>query len=263
MRGSAELAVQAVNYRTRAYLERCVATVVSDLERSGIEFEINLLDNASGEDLSDFSRRFPACETFASTTNLGFGGGHNLLATKTEAPNLLILNPDVEFIAADTTRRLLDALTGAEAVKAVGPKLINADGLAQAYDHGRLRGLRAQIALRGGHSYWRETGVRQEVAWVSGAVLMIKRGAWQAVGGFDDRLFLYKEEEDLCLRLRRAGGQVLYVPEVVVLHHGSVVADRDAEFSRSASYYAAKNFPNRHSRRMFAAVHECLGHLRL
>ena len=47
------VAVQVVNYRTRRYLERCVATAVSDLDRSSMSFEINLLDNASGEDLDD------------------------------------------------------------------------------------------------------------------------------------------------------------------------------------------------------------------
>ena len=65
-------------------------------ERSGLRD--HLLDNALGEDLTDLGERIPACQTFTTATNLGFGGGHNLLASKTEAPYLLILNPDVEFL---------------------------------------------------------------------------------------------------------------------------------------------------------------------
>ncbi len=263
MRRSVQLAVQVVNYRTRSYLERCVATVVADLQASGMVYEINLLDNASGEDLSDLAARIPACQTFSAPTNLGFGGGHNLLASKTEARYLLILNPDVEFMFPDTTRRLLDAVMNGPSVTAAGPRVVAENGAPQPYDHGRLRGLRAQIALRGGHSYWHETSAAQDVAWVSGAALMVEHAAFDAISGFDENFFLYKEDEDLCLRLRRIGGQIRYEPAVVVLHHGSVVAERRAELNRASTYFSAKNFPNRRSQRLFAAAHQCLAYLRL
>ncbi len=263
MPGSAALAVQVVNYGTRAYLERCLATVVSDAKGSGLDYEINLLDNASGENLDDLARRFDACRAFTAPRNLGFGEGHNLLLTKTEAPYLLILNPDVEFIFPDTAKHLLAAVTICDGVKAAGPKLLTPEGSAQRYDHGRLRGLRAQIALRGGHSYWRETDLRQEVAWVSGAALLIERAAFAALGGFDENLFLYKEDEDLCLRLRRAGGHVIYEPAAVLRHQGSVVANRHEALARSLSYFFAKHFPNRPAQKAFAAVHRWLAYLRL
>ncbi len=263
MRGSAQLAVQVVNYRTRTYLERCVETVVSDLGRSGLTYEINLLDNASGEDLTDLGRRIRACRTFDAPSNLGFGGGHNLLGAMTDAPYLLILNPDVEFVSVDTARRLLAAVTSAPAVKAAGPKLTTEDGRPQAYDHGRLHGLRAQIALRGGHSYWRQTSTPQDVAWVSGAALMIDHAAFDAAGGFDEKFFLYKEDEDLCMRLREAGGRIRYEPGVVVLHHGSVVAKRQDELEAARRYFFAKNFPNRRSQKVFATAHQWLAYLRL
>ena len=98
-------------------------------------------------------------------------------------------------------------MASVDRVKAAGPKLLTAEGRAQPYDHGRLHGLRAEIALKGGHSYWRQTDTRQEVAWVSGAAMLVERAAFVALGGFDEKLFLYKEDEDLCLRLREAGGR--------------------------------------------------------
>ena len=257
------LAVQIVNFRTRGYLERCLETVSPDAEGSGLAYEINLVDNASGEPLDGLAERFDHCRAFEADRNLGFGGGHNLLAAKTEAAYLLILNPDVEFVVADTTELLLDALRSQPDVKVVGPKLVTATGSPQAYDHGRLHGWRAQIALRGGHSYWRELNARQEVAWVSGAAMLVERDSFVKVGGFDEELFLYKEDEDLCLRLRRSGARILYAPEVRVCHHGTVVANRNAELERSLGYYFAKHFPNRRSRTAFAAAHQWLGYLRL
>ena len=261
MRDSRVVAIQVVNYRTRSYLERCVATVVADVERSGLDYELNLLDNDYGEDLEEFSSRYDRCRTFAARSNLGFGGGHNLLAAKTAASHLLILNPDVEFLAPDTARRLVDAATGD--VKAAGPKLITDAGDAQPYDHGRLHGLRAQIALRGGHSYWKASDTPQDVAWVSGAVLAVQRDAFSRVGGFDERLFLYKEDEDLCLRLRRDGGRVAYDPTVVVRHHGSVVADRADALARASSYFFSKHFANRRSQKLYAAAHQWLAYIHL
>jgi GT2 family glycosyltransferase len=257
------LAVQVVNFRTRRYLERCVATVVADLDASGLGHEINLLDNASGEDLGEVAERFTGARAFTTADNLGFGGGHNLLAGKTEAPYLLILNPDVEITAPGTISRLLEVVAGDPRVSVAGPKLVMADGSPQPYDHGRLRGARAAIALRGGHSYWRATDVRQEVAWVSGAAMLVEHAAFRAIRGFDEKLFLYKEDEDLCLRLRATGTSIVYEPAVRVRHVGSVVADPHAEMAGASSYFFAKHYGGRRSRRAFAAAHQTLAYLRL
>lgn len=255
------LAVQIVNYRTRAYLERCLASVVADLQASGLEYEINLLDNASGDDLESLRERYDRCQAYVARRNLGFGAGHNLLAAKTGASHLLILNPDIEFIALGTGLRLLESARSAQ-VEVVGPKLIADDGAAQRWDHGRLHGLRAQISYRAGHSYWRESASREDVAWVSGAAMLVEHDAFRSIGGFDDAFFLYKEDEDLCLRIRQAGGRISYDPRIVARHHGSVVAARGDELARSTSYFIAKHFPHRRTQRAFAAAHQRLAHLR-
>jgi GT2 family glycosyltransferase len=258
-----EVAIQVVNYRTRRYLERCVETVVSDLHGSSLHYEINLLDNASGEDLADLAERTPNCRAFTAETNLGFGGGHNLLAGKSAAPYLLILNPDAELVEPKSVERLLALLRGDRRVKAAGPKLVLPDGAPQPYDHGRLHGARAQVALKGGHSYWRRTDVRQEVAWVSGAAMVVERDAFAAVGGFDERLFLYKEDEDLCLRLREAGATVVYEPAVRMQHHDGAVADRHVELDAATSYFFAKHYRHERSRKAFGAAHQVLAYLHL
>jgi GT2 family glycosyltransferase len=259
------LAVQVVNFRTRRYLERCVETVVSDLEGSGLAYEVNLLDNASGEgeEVAAVAARYPGCRSFSEPVNVGFGGGHNRLSAETRAAYLMILNPDVEILAAGAISRLLRVLAGSAQAKVVGPKLLMADGRPQPYDHGRLHGARAAIALKGGHSYWRATDVRQEVAWVSGAAMLVERAAFASIGGFDEKLFLYKEDEDLCLRLRQAGWSVVYEPGVVIRHVGSVVADTHRELVGASSYYFTKHFPHRPSRRAFAAAHQTLAYLHL
>ena len=237
--------------------------MVSDLQGTALRYEINLLDNASGEDLEDLAQAAVNCTAFVAPANLGFGAGHNLLAGKTDARFLMILNPDVELVEPRTIERLLALVAGDGRVKAAGPKLVLPDGSAQPYDHGRLYGFRAQIALRGGHSYWRRTDVRQEVAWVSGAAMLLERAAFTEVGGFDEQLFLYKEDEDLCLRLREAGGAVVYDPGVRVGHVGGVVADRHHELTGATSYFFAKHYAHPRLRKAFGAAHQTLAYLRL
>jgi N-acetylglucosaminyl-diphospho-decaprenol L-rhamnosyltransferase len=181
----------------------------------------------------------------------------------TGAEFLLLLNPDTEFVEERTTERLLDSVARRPAVVAAGPRLVGPDGRAQRWDHGRLHGIRAQISNRGGASYWRETSERQDVAWVSGAAMLVRHAAFAAVDGFDERFFLYKEDEDLCLRLRRAGGVIAYEPSVRVRHHGSVVAGRGAELARSERYFIEKHFANHPMQPVFAAVHRLLPYLHL
>jgi GT2 family glycosyltransferase len=134
--------------------------------------------------------------------------------------------------------------------------LVGEDGAPQRWDHGDLHGLRARISNGAGAAYWRERHERADVAWVSGACMVISRAAFEAAGGFDERFFLYKEEEDLCLRVRRQGGRVVYEPAVRVTHVGSVVAKRAHEhFRPSIDYYVQKNFPRRWRRRLMYALY--------
>jgi hypothetical protein len=257
------LAVQIVNYRTRALLERCLQSVVADLTASGIDHTIRLLDNASGEPLDELARRHPHVTAAIAERNLGFGAGHNRLAAGGGARYLWILNPDAEIIEPDTAARLIAVLQADADARAVGPRLLAPDGTPQPYDHGRLDGPRARLAMRGGHSYWRATRTRRPVAWVNGAAVMMEHAAFAALGGFDERFFLYKEEEDLCLRLRARGGTVLYEPSVSVRHVGAVVAGQPRWAAESERYFIAKHCRPGAVQRASAAAHHALAYVHL
>jgi len=254
------LTIQIVNFRTRVHLERCLGSIRDDLAGAGIEHRIEVLDNDSGDDLSDLPGRFDRLHVHRAPRNLGFGAGHNLLARRTRAGSLLILNPDVELIQRSTVARLL-AAAAVPGVAAVGPRLVDLAGAPQRYDHGRLHGVRAWVARGAGNSYWRPSTRARDVAWVSGAALLVTRSAFDDLGGFDERLFLYKEEEDLCLRLRRQGARVRYEPSIVVRHEGSVVARREEHLAAAVAYFHAKHHPRRGRRRALEGLHRALERL--
>jgi N-acetylglucosaminyl-diphospho-decaprenol L-rhamnosyltransferase len=250
-----ELSVQVVNYETAAHLPACLSSLLAALEEAPVSSRIAVLDNGSSDDLSGLERRFGRDVDFVSSAeNLGFGGGQNLLAGRNRSSLVCCVNPDVVAEQRDVFARLLSVLED-PAVAVAGPQLITPSGETQRFDHGELRGLRARIANGAGHAHWRPRRERAEVAWVSGAFLLVRREVFAAVGGFDEAFFLYKEEEDLCRRIRRRGGRVLYVPDAHAQHVGSVVAHRDpALLEASVAHYRAKHFPGAR-RRVLDAVY--------
>lgn len=233
--------VQFVNYNTLEYLLPSIESVLEDANQSRVQVSINVLDNDSDDDISVLEHRFPDVFITKLTRNIGFGAGHNFLARAGGAPFILILNPDTVFKEERTLERLLKWVRSGS-YHVVGPRLVTLQGALQWWDHGDLgSGLRDTIARKLGRSIYRLHREPIEVAWVSGACLLVQRDVFKQVGGFDPRFFLYKEEEDLCLRLRQLGHRIVYDPTVSVLHYGSVVASKEEHMAASEQLFIEKH----------------------
>jgi GT2 family glycosyltransferase len=251
---SPDLVVQIVNFRTQDHVARLLPGLLAELERGPASYEVHVLENASGDDLAAIRRDWAGrVHVHVSDRNRGFGGGHDELAARTDSRAILCVNPDVTVDRPGVVAGLLRHLDD-PAVAAAGPLLRTGDGTPQRWDHGELKGLRAHVANGAGHAHWRPRTAPTDVAWVAGAFLLVRRAAFAAVGGFDERFFLFKEEEDLCLQLRRGGGRVVYDPTVSVSHVGGVVADRDVHMPDSVAAYVAKNLRPR-QRRLYDALY--------
>jgi N-acetylglucosaminyl-diphospho-decaprenol L-rhamnosyltransferase len=248
-----DLAVQIVNYRTKAHLGPCLAAVLDDLRGAPLSARVLVLDNASGDDLADLAARHGDVEFHTAEVNRGFGAGHNALAARHDAAVLLVLNPDA--VLAPGTAAALHAVLAEPGVAVAGPRLVGEDGRVHGWDHGELHGARARLAAAAGHSHARERDARTEVAWVSGACAAIARPWFDAVGGFDPGFFLYKEEEDLCLRMRRLGARIVYEPSVRVLHHESVTGARSEHLAASVRRYRDKHVRTRVGRAVLPRLH--------
>lgn len=241
-----DITIQLVNYNTKRYLEVCLDGLIKDLDGDTTRWEALILDNASADDLTDLQKKYAQLPVrfLYSEKNLGFGGGHNKLAKEARGEYILLLNPDIEFVESKTVERLLGKIKE-EGVAVIGPRLITKEGITQAWDHGELRGLRAWVENNKGDSYWKEQKDAGIVAWVSGAVFLIKRTVFEEISGFDENFFLYKEEEELSLRLRGKGYEIWYEPSITMKHIGSVVARKDDHMAKSKAYYIKKHFKGR------------------
>lgn len=152
-----------------------------------------------------------------------------------------MLNPDAMIIEEQTIVRLIYDLEIDSSVGIVGPALTEGNER-QPWDHGELTGWKARVAGLAGGSHYRRRDTKGNVDWVSGAAFIIRTGAYRNLNGFDEQFFLFKEEEDLCLRLRHAGLKVLYDPSITIAHDGGGSgASKDEHMARSVAYFNEKH----------------------
>jgi GT2 family glycosyltransferase len=227
------LSIVIVNFNAGAALRDTLQSLDSGL--SEFDWEAVVVDNAS-TDGSD--RLVEHADTrvrlLRQDRNLGFARAVNAGLAATTAPLVLVQNPDCSLRpgAVAVLKRALDAHHEAAVV---GPRILNPDGTIQESARGDpnlLTGLfgrttvlsrlapnlaivRRNLAARQALEDGAESAA---VDWISGACMLARRQALSAVGGFDERYFLYWEDADLCRRLRSAGWTARYVPGAVVVH---------------------------------------------
>jgi N-acetylglucosaminyl-diphospho-decaprenol L-rhamnosyltransferase len=222
-----DLSVLIVTWNSARFIGPCLAALQANTHR---RFECLLVDNDSSDDTVLVVRRdHPWAEVLEPGRNLGFAAGNNLALRRARGRYLLLLNPDTEVQpgALDALVALLDRRPAAGAV---GARLLNSDGSLQfstyrlptagtlAWEY-FLRDLRRPDDPRAGRYAAADYAREREVEGLLGACLMLRREAVEEVGMLDERFALYCEEVDWCIRLRRAGWQLWYCPDAVVLHH--------------------------------------------
>jgi GT2 family glycosyltransferase len=225
MSPSPRVAAVVVSYESRETLPGCL----DSLRRDGVPVETVVVDNASRDGSAESVReRFHDASVLANPENVGFARACNQGARATRAPLLLFLNPDAT-LDPGALAALAALFDGRPRLGIAGPRTLGAGGavqvstgpdlslasewrqrrLVRGVDGGAPRALAEAEAL---HS-------RERAAdWVSGACLIVRREAFDAVSGFDESFFLYEEDADLCRRVRAAGYEVVFTPAAVVRH---------------------------------------------
>jgi GT2 family glycosyltransferase len=255
MTSAARVSVVIVSYNAREHLVRCLAALDA---HGGLPVETIVIDNASADGSAAAARETaPGARVIDAGENLGFARASNLGIREARAPYVLLLNPDAEVTSGclAALAGLLDERTDAGLA---GPRTVSGDGTPQvSFGEGLtpllewrqqrlVRGVRAREpeALRRAEEASR---VAREPGWISGACMMARRSALEAVGGFDEGFFLYEEDVDLCLRLRRAGWKIVFTPAAEVVHHLGRSVARDPWRSRLEYHRSHLRFYRKHN----------------
>lgn len=217
-----------VNWNTRELLVRCLESVASTT--GDLDLETIVVDNGSTDGSPEMLRaRFPQVRLLANRENVGFGRAVNQAAAATDSPYLLLLNSDARLLPG-ALQSLLRVAESRPRAGVVGARICNPDGTVQA-SHVSFPTLGREFLVLSGFGrllfgpWYPSHGPRknrhpQAVDWVSGACILARRTAFEAVGGFDEGYFLHGEEMDLCYRMQANGWSVWYQDEAKVLHEG-------------------------------------------
>ncbi|MCB0946019.1 MAG: glycosyltransferase family 2 protein, partial [Mycobacterium sp.] len=226
-----------VTYSPGSHLDRFLSSLTVATDRP---VTVVIADNGSTDGTPEEAlERYPYAELLRTGGNLGYGTAVNRAVAKlaSEDEYLIVANPDVVW-APGSIDELLAAAERWPRAATLGPLIRDPDG--SIYPSARhlpslIRGgMHAVVGFAWKGNPWTKT-YRQErlepserpVGWLSGSCLLVRREAFDQIGGFDERYFMYMEDVDLGDRFGRAGWLNVYVPSAEILHDKGHSTGRD------------------------------------
>ena len=217
-----------VTYNSSAVIDQCLKSLIG--YNSSCLNRIFVVDNSSIDDtaqiVANTQKKFPGISFLRMPWNLGFAKANNHGASLSQTNFMVFLNPDTIF-QDNAIEQLFDLLLQKEHIGVIGPALVFPDNTVQrGYGDklgiaGIMRDFLLGARLRAKLQNQRKM-ISPNVDWVSGACMIVRKDVFEMVGGFDEKIFMYSEDLDLCLRIKQKGFKVYYLPSVRVIHLGGI-----------------------------------------
>jgi GT2 family glycosyltransferase len=229
-----DLSIVLVNYNGLSYLPACLESL---RQFSPPGTEVIMADNGSSDGSADLvAREYPSVHLIRSKRNLGFAGGNNLAAMRARGKFMLLLNTDT--ILLEPIAPALGWLEGHPEYGILTIGMVDAQRVPQSCT-GRfptpLRLVRLRTMLVRPQAY--DGNQAYKVDWVQGSFLLIRAATWRALGGLDERYFMYSEDVDLCKRARDSGLLCALLPGMRYVHIGGYSPVRFPEWVTSLVLY--------------------------
>ena len=246
----AKISIIIVNYKVPQSLCQCLRSL---READGYaEAEVIVVDNASDDGSKKLvTDEFREVKWIQLKNNIGFGKACNVGAKNATGKYLLLLNPDT-LVSRNALSAAYEFVEQNPNVGLLGPKVLNGDGTLQKscrrgfptpqaalYHFTGLSRLFPKSRKFGHYNMtWLDPDQEGEVDAISGSFMFIKRGLFEALGGFDERFFMYGEDLDLCRRVKERGYAVWYYPAIQIIHSKGKSSAKRLLQSRVAFYQA-------------------------
>lgn len=254
------LSIIVINYKSGAFVKRCLLSFSKQLQKECIRYEWIVVNNSFEENLSDIEKL--GARIVTSPKNEGFAKGCNRGAKKANGETLWFLNPDTEYKKGSISSTL-SLLQENKKVGIVGAQLVDESGEIQRWIFGKT--LTFWIWLENKIMPYKsiESKEIKEVGWVSGASFMIKKESFFFLGGFDEKYFMYFEDMDLCLRLfNKMGLRSLYTPLLRIRHWGGKSFNNNKKKQKRWYYESMRRYAQKHlpwwQRFFFTFITRCI-----
>jgi hypothetical protein len=230
-----------VNYRSQEHLKKCI---VSLREKVLFPFEIIIANNEESELNKSL---FPDTAIIEIKKNIGFGSASNRGSEIAQGKYLCFLNPDTILLSG--IENVISEFEENKKIGVIGGRMTNENGTTQNWIAGKKINLFSLVLENIGLSQNKNilSSSKKIVAdWVTGGALFVRREIFRHIGGFDQNFFLYYEDVDLCRRIKAAGWEIIYLPEVSVRHWGSqsftLSQNQKKYYYASQKYYFQKHY---------------------
>lgn len=222
-----DLAISVVNFKSRELIRECLQSIYN--KKWKVKVEVWVVDNASGDDSGEFLKKlFPQIKFIQNQKNIGFSAAHNMVLKQVKPRYALVLNPDTQVLAG-ALDKMVEFMDKHAAVGVASCKVLNFDGSLQPNGGDLPLGLAVltwlfNLESLGIHkpSYHRVDADYyekvNEVGWVSGNFMIIRREVFEKVGFLNESYFMYFEDVEFCYRVKREGFKVMINPEVAIKH---------------------------------------------
>ncbi len=264
-RAEPHLSILIVSWNTRDLLARCLDSLYR--HPPGVPFEVVVVDNASSDGSAEMVRQFGhPVRLVENQENVGFAAPNNQAIALSRGRYLLLLNPDTE-VRPQALASMVAYLADHADVGGLGPRLLNPDGSHQvscypaptlSREFWRLFHLDALRPLGTYPQRMWQSREPLDVEVIQGACLMLRREALKEVGLLDERYYIYSEEVDLCLRLRRAGWRLVWLPGAQVVHYGGQSTRQASAPMFLHLYHSKVLYFRKHRGRLAAGVYKAI-----
>lgn len=220
-----DLSIIIVNFNAYQMTSDCINSVITNT--NGIEYEIIVVDNASVDESRLNFQTDTRINYHYNDSNIGFGRANNIGIKHSRGRNILFLNNDT-ILTGNSLYVLSQYLDSNDRVGACGANLISRKGeLCTSYgsyfpglfsEFNRLCRYFPSHLLYRNNEHSNSTEKIRNVAYISGADLMVKRSVLEQVGYFNPSFFLFYEETELCFRIRKAGFRIANIPGEKIIH---------------------------------------------
>ena len=242
------VSVVIVSYNTQEILRNCLEALFE--HSKGVAMEVFVVDNDSHDGSAAMVKNdFPSVMLITNHENLGFAAANNQAFALARGRYIILLNPDayirplsLEHSIAFMDRTPMCGLCGGKIISPEGRLEPSArrfpSALSKLLTMSGLRGTFAHSPIVNYHEFGGFAHDKpMEVDWVPGTFTIVRKKMLDEIGYFDERFYIYYEETDLCMRAKKAGWTIYFIPDAEVMHIGGASSKtrKDKTFDNKAA----------------------------